>query len=212
MSELTSYAALAFASLFTAINPIGAASVFATLTGGMTPAHVRRTAVRATAFALAILLFFTIAGRTLFAFFSITVDDLRVVGGVIFFAMGYEMLNGRVGRIKEDDEGEHDYASDIAITPLAIPVLCGPGAITSAIIFASEATEPAQAVVLGAVIAVVMAITLVGLLGSERIMRFLGLDGRRVLLRLMGLIVMAIAVEFLVAGLGPIVRGILAGA
>jgi len=210
MPELVSFAGLAFASLFTMVNPLGVVSIFGTLTAGLGRAQARGIAYRAIAASLAILLLVALGGQALFGFFSITVDDLRLVGGVIFFVMGYDMLLGRIGRTKDDGEPEQEYAQDIAITPLAIPVICGPGAITSAIIFASDADGVTEQAVLVGVIGVVLAITLLTMLFAERILRTLGMDARRVLLRLMGLIVMAIAVEFFFAGLTPHVRAMLA--
>ncbi len=111
-------------------------------------------------------------------------------------------------RIKFDTESESEYMTDIAITPLAIPIIAGPGAITTAILLFQDGANLAERGVLFLMIALIMGITFVVLRSGEGIMRTLGDSGNKVMMRLMGLIVMVIAVEFFFAGLRPIVRDI----
>lgn len=120
---------LCFTTLFTMINPVGVMPLYVSMTNGLTSNQSRKVALKATITAGIILLIFAFTGRFLFNFFSISVHSLRVVGGVIFFFMGYEMLNARLSHTKHDDETHIDYANDMAITPLGIPMICGPGAI-----------------------------------------------------------------------------------
>jgi multiple antibiotic resistance protein len=151
-----------------------------------------------------------LTGQLIFKFFSISVDSLRVVGGVIFFMMGYDMLQARLVRVKMDNPEEiKSYASDIAITPLAIPMICGPGAITNVIVLWEDASNPLLIFVLIAGISLVLLVTLLMLLGAGKIINYLGETGNKVLMRIMGLIVMVIAVEFFFSGLSPIIRRIL---
>ncbi len=208
-NKLLEFGILSFVSLFTMINPLGIIPVFATMTGELSPEETRRVAYKAVLLALFLLTGFALAGQAIFRFFAISVNSLRIVGGVIFFMVGYEMLQARLTRTKHDSEDHDEFVNDIAITPLAIPIICGPGAITTVIIMMSESHDlPHKAILLSAITAVLL-ITLLLLLGAERVMAFLGESGKKVLMRVMGLIVMVIAVEFFFSGLRPILRDIL---
>lgn len=208
MKTTLDFGILSFVSLFTMVNPVGVLPVYLSMTAGLTPPQIRRTALKAVITALLILLGFKFTGEIIFDFFSISVNSLRIVGGVIFFIMGYEMLQARLSRTKIEAESVHAYVNDIALTPLAIPVICGPGAITSVIILSESADNLSQHGALLVAIGVVMGITYAALLGAERIMGRMGENGTKVMMRLMGLIVMTIAVEFFFAGLKPIIRDI----
>ena len=210
-SPLFEFALLSFISLFTMVNPIGVVPVFTAMTAKLSPQESHRVAWKATLTGALILLTFAVTGQWIFRFFSISVDSLRVVGGVIFFFMGYEMLQARLTRTQFDDETNHEYINDIAITPLGIPIICGPGAITTAILLMNESeTMVEQGIVLG-IIAGIMLFTYLLLLGAKQVTHVIGENGNKVMLRLMGLIVMVIAVEFFFAGLTPIVRKMFSG-
>ena len=160
--------------------------------------------------ALVTLVVFALAGQLIFQFFSISIDSLRIAGGVIFFMMGYDMLQAKIVRVKMDDPAESkEYGNDIAVTPLAIPMICGPGAITNAIVLWSDATTPTLKIIMVAVMISVLGITLLALLGAGKVVPWIGETGNKVMVRLMGLIVMVIAVEFFFAGLTPILRRML---
>jgi len=154
------------------------------------------------------LILFALTGRFLFDFFGISVNSLRVVGGIIFFILGYEMLEARLTRTKSDEESVTEYIEDIAITPIGIPLIAGPGAITTVIVLMNETTGLIEKeIALMLAITAVLAITFLFLIGARQVMHALGHSGNKVLLRVMGLIVMAIAVEFFFNGLKPIVQG-----
>ena len=125
--------------------------------------------------------------------------------------MGWDMLQARLGSIKHTgDEDKIDaYVDDISITPLAIPMICGPGAITNAIILMEDAATIYQKGVLISVIAFVLFLTYLILVGASKITGKLGETGNKVMMRLMGLIVMVIAVEFFFSGLKPIILDIM---
>jgi multiple antibiotic resistance protein len=198
---------IVFTSFFTLINPLGVMPLFMTMTADFSPRRRKKIAIKAVFVALIILLLFAFTGQLIFKFFSITADSLRVVGGVIFFMVGYDMLQARLVRVKMDSPEEvKSQASDIAITPLAIPMICGPGSITNAIVLWEDAsTTPLKLVLIG-VMVFVLIITLLLLLGSSKIIPLLGDTGNKVMMRIMGLIVMVIAVEFFFAGLGPLIQ------
>jgi len=200
---------LAFTSVFTMVNPLGIIPVYTALTTGMESHHAKRVAVKASITALLTMLLFAFSGKFIFDFFHISVNGLKVVGGIIFFMAGFDMLQARLIRTKSDEETIHEYANDIAITPLGIPLTCGPGAITASIVMMNDATTPVHKLILSGTILLVILITLFFLLSARKVMRALGDSGNKVLMRIMGLIVMVIAVEFLFSGLKPIIRDIL---
>ncbi|ANQ50662.1 MarC family protein [Flammeovirga yaeyamensis] len=207
MKEAITYGLLAFTSFFTLINPVGIMPVFMTITNQLEKDERKRTALRATLIAYCFLIFFAISGQSLFKFFGISIDSLRVVGGIIFFLVGFDMLQARLGSVKVTKDEIHEYANDVAITPLAIPIICGPGSIANAIILMDNAGDsPYKMGALFIAITLVLAITCLSLLGASPIMKVLGDTGNKLMLRLMGLIVMVMAVEFLFAGLGPLIH------
>lgn len=208
MNELIAFGLLCFTSFFTLINPLGTMPVFMTMTSSLDVPHRNRTARKASVVAFLTLLFFAFSGQLLFNFFGISVNSLRVVGGVIFFLMGMDMLQARLSYTKVKDSEIKTYVNDISITPLAIPMICGPGAITNAIVLTEKAITWQQKAVMVGAIFVVLSLTYLILLSASRIIRLLGETGNNVLMRLMGLIVMVIAVEFFFSGLRPIAPGL----
>ena len=202
---------LIFTSFFTLINPLSSMPVFMTMTVNLSPKKRKKTAKKATLVAFFTLLIFAFSGQILFNFFGISVNSFRIVGGVIFFAMGWDMLQARLAHMKHtDDEDKIDaYVDDISITPLAIPMICGPGAITNAIVLMEDSNTLQLKFILFGIIVFTMFLTLLIYLGGSGISKFLGETGNKILLKLMGLIVMVIAVEFFFAGLIPILQGII---
>jgi multiple antibiotic resistance protein len=212
MPEFLSFGLLTFTTFLPMVDPVGNMSIFAGLTEGMPQAAVKRVAVRACTFALGILLMFGFFGEDLFELFGITLNGLKVVGGVIFMIMGYDMLQARVTRTKVSDppnNKDRRHLDDIALTPLGIPLLAGPGGMTAAIIQMGKASTFSAK--LGFVLGVtaMVAFALGCLIGSARIARILGPSGTKVIVRLMGLMLMVIAVESFFSGLTPIVRDML---
>lgn len=207
---LTSFL-LAFTSLFTMINPIGVIPVYLGLTASMDERASRGVAIRGVLISAFALLIFAFTGKFIFDFFAITTDSLKIVGGVLFFLIGYDMLQARAIRTRDPGESERNYADDVAITPLAIPIICGPGAITIVILLMQDAASMmAKGLIVGAILSVMLT-TFVVLVAGKQIRRVLGVSGNKILMRLMGLIVMVIAVEFFFSGLGPKMRTILLG-
>ena len=208
MNELLAFGLLAFTSFFTLINPIGTMPIFMTMTASLDNANRTRTARKASIVALLTIILFSFSGQLLFNFFGISVHSFRVVGGVIFFLVGMDMLQARLNRVKIAENEVKAYVNDISITPLAIPMICGPGALTNAIVMMQDAETVEKKIVLIAVITLVMLLTYIVLYSSSRITNLLGETGNNVLMRLMGLIVMVIAVEFFFSGLKPIILDI----
>jgi multiple antibiotic resistance protein len=206
MDETAAFGLVCFVSLFAVVEPLGLIPIFIGMTGGLAPPEQRAVARRACVIALVTLLVFAVTGQLIFRFFGISVDSMKVVGGILFFLIGYEMLQARHTRTAIDDRAGRPPDGDVALTPLGIPMIAGPGAITNVIVRWSEAdTTPKRVAVLAAILAVIGA-TLALLLGARPVARALGESGNRVLLRLMGLITMVIAVELFFGGLTPIVQ------
>ncbi len=209
MDSIFHFVLLSFTSLFTMINPMGVIPVFTTLTTGMTHKQAAAIAFKATSTALIVLLVFAFGGNFIFSVFNISINGLRVVGGILFFLSGYDMLKGKLTRIKSDDEKEEDAIKNFAIAPLGVPIITGPGVITIAIVLMADAHDFAYKTILVGIIFIVMGLTHIILLSSRKIISFIGDSGNKVLTRLMGLIVMVIAVELFFRGLKPIIQNIM---
>ncbi len=205
MQDALSFGLLCFTSFFTLINPLGTMPIFMTMTSELDVSQRNATAKKASIIAFFTILTFAFSGQLLFKFFGISVNSFRIVGGVIFFIMGMDMLQARLGQVKIKESEVKSYVSDISITPLAIPMICGPGAITNSIVLMEDASTLGRKIVLFGAIFLVMSITYLILYSSSRIIKILGQTGINVMMRLMGLIVMVIAVEFFFSGLKPII-------
>ncbi|WP_165157267.1 MarC family protein [Parabacteroides sp. ZJ-118] len=209
MEDLLPFALLCFTSFFTLTNPLGTMPVFLTMTNGMND-HERKAIVRrATIVSFITLMVFTFSGQFLFKFFGISSNGFRIAGGFIIFKIGFDMLQARYSNAKLKEEEVKTYADDISITPLAIPMLCGPGAIANAIMLMDDASTLTLKGTLIGIIALVYFITFLILQASTRLVHILGETGNNVMMRLMGLILMVIAVECFVSGLKPILIDIL---
>lgn len=209
MNELLGFGVLSFTTFFTLINPLGVMPIFMTMTAELDKQSRMATAKKAIIASFVTIVIFAFSGQILFKFFGISVDSFRVVGGIIFFLMGMDMLQARLGKVKVQESEIKTYVNDISVTPLAIPMICGPGAITSAIVMMEDAqTVDKQAILIGAIF-LVLAITLAILLSAGKIIKLLGQTGNNVLMRLMGLIVMVIAIEFFLSGFKPIFQDII---
>lgn len=208
MTENIAFALLCFTSFFSLMNPLGVMPVFITMTSELSSGDQRRTARKAMIAAFITLLVFAFSGQVLFNFFGISVNSFRIVGGIIFFQMGSDMLQARLGKVKIPKHEVEEYVSDISITPLAIPMICGPGCISNAIVLMEDADSIEQQAILIGIMSLVCLITYIILFSSTKISAFLGETGNNVLMRLMGLILMVIAVEFFLSGARPIIADI----
>lgn len=209
METLLPFALLCFTSFFTLTNPLGTMPVFLTMTHGLDEAERRAIVKRATIASFITLMVFTFSGQFLFKFFGISTNGFRIAGGIIIFTIGYDMLQARFTNVKLKNEEIKTYANDISITPLAIPMLCGPGAIANAIMLMDDAHTLTLKGVLIGIIALVYFITFLILRASTRLVKMMGETGNNVMMRLMGLILMVIAVECFVSGVKPILLDIL---
>ena len=211
MNELGAFALLCVSSLLAMINPISAAPMYLALTAGYAPAQRRRTLRSAVLTAFSVLLAFALLGGAIFQLFGITIDAFRIAGGIIFFGIGMDMLQAKRARGKttEEEEQEGRTKTDVGVTPLGIPMITGPGAITTVMVLMTQAnTRMHVAIVFGAV-ALVLFISYLTLLASPRLVRVFGQTGLNVMTRIMGLLVAVIGVQFVIDGVRPVLTGIL---
>lgn len=209
MELYTSFLLLSLTSFFTLLNPLAIMPIFMSMTADLETQMKVRTARKAVIVSFFLLLIFSTTGEWLFHFFNISINSLKIVGGIIFILMGQDMLQARLVRTKVDKADVDTYVNDISITPLAIPMICGPGAITNGIVLMESTTNFMEKILLILVIAFVLILTYIILANSATIYRFIGPTGNNVLMRLMGLIVMVIAIEFMISGITPIIQHIL---
>ena len=209
METIIPFALLCFTSFFTLTNPLGTMPVFLTMTNGLSDDERKRIIKRATITSFLILIGFTFCGQFLFKFFGISTNGFRIAAGIIILKIGYDMLQARYSNAKLKEDEIKAYANDISITPLSIPMLCGPGAIANGIILMSDASNWTLKATLVGVIALVYILTYIILRLSTRLVRLIGETGNNVMMRLMGLILMVIAVECFVGGVKPILTDIL---
>lgn len=209
MDNLATYSILCFTTLFTLMDPLGTMPLFLEMTREQTRQERRVIALKACTVTFFILVLFTLSGRYLFQFFGISIDGFRIVGGVVIFKIGYDMLQAHFTHVKLNADEQKHYANDITITPLAIPMLCGPGAIASGITLMADAPDWISKTILICIIGLVCAVSYLVLCASSQLLRVLGETGNNVLMRLMGLILMVIAVECFISGLRPLVVNIL---
>ena len=203
------FALLCFTSFFTLTNPLGTMPVFLTMTNGMDEKERKHIVKRATIISFIILIAFTFCGQFLFKFFGISPNGFRIAAGIIIMKIGYDMLQARYTNTKLRDEEIKTYADDISVTPLSIPMLCGPGAIANGIIMMDDANTWALKGTMVGVIALVYILTYIILRLSTRLVVLMGETGNNVMMRLMGLILMVIAVEFFASGVTPILTDII---
>ena len=211
---LAKFALLCFTSLLAIINPLSATPMYLALTEGYTREHRRRTLRAAMVTSLSVLVAFGLLGGAIFQFFGITIHAFRIAGGFIFFGIGMDMLQAKRarGKVTEEEEQEGLVRENIGVTPLGIPMITGPGAITTVMVLMTEAgTTPRVAAVFGSVV-LVLAISWAVLSAAPTLVRFFGQTGLNVMTRLMGLLVTVVAVQFIIDGARPILTEIIRAA
>src|SRR6266852_2621604 len=197
------YLISAAVTLFVVVDPVGLAPTFLSVTTGIPDAARRDVALRAAVIAGAILAGAALIGDWLLRQLGITLPAFRIAGGLLLFAVAFEMVLGlrRERDAKDAEQAVEEHSHDLAAFPLAIPLMAGPGAITATILLAGQAAyRPAWLAVLLAVVVVVMAACLMAFLAAGRIGKLLGVTGSVVLSRLLGVLLAALAVQYVVDG------------
>jgi multiple antibiotic resistance protein len=203
--DVLSFALLAISSILIIVNPLGATLIYVSLTTNLDRPTRDRIARDACRFALLLLLFVAILGAWILNLFGISLEAFRIAGGILLFGIGMEMVYAKTSRTKltATEKYESRDMEDIAMMPIAIPMIAGPGAITTTIVLMNEAiglTPGAIGVVFVSII-LSIAITYYMMINSEYIMSKVGQREYRAINRLMGMLLIAIAVQFVLTGI-----------
>ncbi|WP_274424105.1 MarC family protein [Chelativorans sp. YIM 93263] len=193
----------AFVTLLVTVDPVGLAPLFLAVTAGMTRSERNQVAVRASLIGFGALTLFALAGSAVLKIFGITLPAFRVAGGLLLFYIAFEMIfEQRQERHERSAERAitRDMIRNIAVFPLAIPLIAGPGAISAAILLSGSFAGPLGLAVLVGILVVVIAITYAVFVLAERVDGFLGETGRSILTRLLGVLLAALAVQFVADG------------
>ena len=189
------------------VNPLGAVPVFLAMTPQDTPQERKKTAQNASIYFLLILLSFFFAGSGILGFFGITLSSLRIAGGIIIFGSGLQLLSGKMAQsraINNEVRAEAIEKEDISFTPLAMPLLSGPGSISLVIGYFAEFSDwPSRGAIILSVIAVALTVFII-LRTSPLIFKVLGVAGIKAISRIMGFLVMAIGIELIISSIQQI--------
>jgi len=199
----------AFTTLLVTVDPPGLAPLFLALTAGMNRQERHQVAIRACLISLGVLVLFALAGSSILSVLGITIPAFRVAGGMLLFVIAFEMIfERRQQRHKRSAERAitRDMIHNIAAFPLAIPLTAGPGAISATLLLSGTASAPGARLVMVAILLVVILITYLVFVLAERIDRFLGETGRSILTRLLGLLLSALAVQFVADGARELIQ------
>ncbi|AAL80869.1 hypothetical protein PFDSM3638_03720 [Pyrococcus furiosus DSM 3638] len=196
---------LFYGGLFAITNPIGAVPVFIAVTRNLSPEKRKEIARKTSTTVMVTLLVFALVGEWIFKFFGASTDAFSIAGGIILFRMSLEMLSGKLSSVKISEEEEHISEEavtleEVAIIPLAIPLLSGPGAITTTMLYmAKSSTMIEKSIVLLVVVAIGITVWII-LSAANRIHQKLGTIGIKVMTRMMGLILASMAVQMVING------------
>ena len=194
----------AFVTLLVVVDPISLVPIFGALTQRETEAQRRRIALRGVAIAAAILVLFTLIGNALLSVLGISLAAFRVAGGVLLFLLAIDMVLVRDSGLRSTtvrEQAEAAQRQDISVFPLAIPLIGGPGAITTMLLLNGQSSDVWLTLALLGVLMLVLALALLSLLLTGRLMRLIGVTGSGVISRVLGVLLAALAVQFIVDGL-----------
>lgn len=200
----------AFVTFFVIIDPPGCAPIFASLTQGASAAHRRAMAVRSVLIATGILLFFALLGEQLLDKLGISLAAFRIAGGIMLFLIALEMVfekrQERRSNRAEDVKNDADV-EDISVFPMGIPMIAGPGSIASVMLLTARSDGIEESLVVLGALAAILLLTLLALLAAGPLMRFIGHRMEAMVTRLLGVILAALAVQFVIDGIvaSPIV-------
>jgi multiple antibiotic resistance protein len=201
-----------FVTLLAVVNPVEAAATFATLTSGFTPRRQARVALRSSIIALIILVVFGFAGEGLLSALGVGFPAFRIAGGLLLLRVGFNMVFAKdtgTQKLSPDEQEQVDETDDPSVFPLAIPIITGPGALTTMVTLMTRRNEGVGEMLLVGVIALaVMVLTYLAMRASQGLTRVLGSSGVNAIGRVMGIIVAAIAIQLIIDGLQPVFPGL----
>ena len=198
----TQFFILCLTTLFTLINPIGIAPILLVMTERFSKEEKISIAWKGSLTAFITLIIFSILGSVIFNIFGITIEAFQIMGGILFFRSGFRMSEAKIGRSRTTpmEREESQESDDLAISPIGIPLIAGPGAITASMLLSSQTPQIYSYVTLGVSIFLVLVVVYLILRNGGLLMKALGYTGMRVIQRLMGLVLMVIAVQFVING------------
>jgi multiple antibiotic resistance protein len=202
----------AFVSIFAIVNPVGNIPIYEAVTEGYSKELKRKVAVKICLVTTAVLFVFAVFGQWIFSLYGITIPAFKIAGGLLLFSVAFSMMQGQRSRAKlsEEDQEEAMEKEEVGIVPLGIPLFAGPGAITTVMIYVSEATSRSDgfldiiSVFIGIVLTVLISYFLLHY--SERIFMRMGRSGAMAFSRVMGLLLAAVAVSFMLSGVFQAIR------
>ena len=193
---------LCLTTFFTLINPVGIAPILLVMTERFSKEEQINIAWKGSLTAFITLIIFSILGSVIFNIFGITIEAFQIMGGILFFRSGFRMSEVKIGRsrITPMEREESQESDDLAISPIGIPLIAGPGAITASMLLSSQTPQFYSYATLGVSIFLVLTVVYLILRNGGLLMKALGYAGMRVIQRLMGLVLMVIAVQFVING------------
>ncbi len=199
-----------FTGMLAIVNPFGIVPLFIAMTGHQSPTEERRSALVAALTVVLVLLLALFTGQWLLELFGITLPSFRVAGGLLLLLIAVSMLHARISPVKQTEEEaqESSQRDQVAVVPLGIPLLAGPGAISTVIVYSHRGEGALHYLLLSAVILSIALITWITLRAAPRIDRLLGTTGNNVITRIMGLLMAAIGVEIMANGLRGLFPGL----
>jgi len=206
LGELLTFAIGTFVAIFAIVNPIGATTFFVALTKGYTKKLRRRVVDKAVLAATLTLVLFAFLGNYIFAFFGTSIPAFRIAGGILLFGVAFSMIQGErpKSQLTPQDQKDALEKEAVGIVPLGIPMLAGPGAITTVMVLMAEASAPVDPVKVAIIVVdvlVTMAITFAMLTRADWIFKRIGRMGAYAFARVMGIILAAVAVQFVILGI-----------
>lgn len=209
MKEVIGHALSVFMGFFAIMNPIANTPIFLGLTANDSPDIRKRVAATALLLSFALIVTFALLGKLIFSLFGITLPAFQIMGGILVALIGYQMLHGNQSAVHQpstaDQKASLDAALGVAVTPLAMPILAGPGTIATAMNFASTGGITGMIVTVLAFAALCL-ITYGFFVSGERLISVLGQSGLNVITRIMGLILAVIGVQMLITGVFGAIR------
>jgi multiple antibiotic resistance protein len=210
VKEVVRYGLTAFVTLLVVVDPFGIVPIFAVLTTGVSPSQRQSILTRAVGIALAVALFFLAGGRITLAYLGVTVHAFAISGGLLLFATALSMLFGqRAGLQAPEPREKTKAAEDVSIFPLAIPLLSGPGALTTILLLTDQARgNPRRIAALGAAVVAVFGVAWLVLKLGRRLVDWIGEGGLHVITRVMGIVLAALAVQYVLDGVTGYYRSV----
>ena len=200
MNGLLSETLVAFGSIFSIVDPFSAVPVFLGLAGGDSKAHQTRTALRAALTCFLVLSVFGLAGSAIFRFFGITIPAFKIAGGILLFGVALEMMRAKHSTTRSTKEEQAEHREDVGLIPLGLPLLSGPGAIAAVMVLAGNAPNAQGRLAVHIAVLGVSLLAFLILRSATFFSRLLGTTGINIIGRLMGLILAAMAIQFVLDG------------